>query len=93
MRLLYSNMFLSIIVQSEIRTSLNKFISQTGFCSRREADKLLEQGRVTVNGDIAKPGNRVIDNDAILIDGLPLYTLFHDYFRLLKFYSQYHHRW
>jgi 23S rRNA pseudouridine2604 synthase len=59
-------------VQNENGTSLNKFISQTGFCSRREADKLLEQGRVTVNGKIAKPGNRVTDNDEIIVDGLPL---------------------
>lgn len=29
---------------------LNKFISETGYCSRREADKLIEQGRVTLNG-------------------------------------------
>ena len=59
-------------MQNQSSTSLNKFISQTGFCSRREADKLLEQGRVTVNGKIGKPGNRVIDNDEILVDGLPL---------------------
>ncbi|MBA2562003.1 MAG: 23S rRNA pseudouridine(2604) synthase RluF [Chitinophagaceae bacterium] len=61
-----------LTVQNENTTSLNKFISQTGFCSRREADKLLEQCRVTVNGNIAKPGNRIMDNDEVLIDGLPL---------------------
>ncbi len=52
--------------------SLNKFISETGFCSRREADKLIETGRVTINGKEAKKGNRVIENDAVKIDGQPL---------------------
>lgn len=49
--------------------SLNKFISETGFCSRREADKLIEQGRVTVNGQLPKLGNRVKYDDIIKIDG------------------------
>ena len=52
--------------------SLNKFISETGFCSRREADKLIEAGRVTVNGKLPKPGNRVTYDDVIKIDGQPL---------------------
>jgi 23S rRNA pseudouridine2604 synthase len=52
--------------------SLNKFISETGFCSRREADKLIEAGRVTVNGKVSRPGNRVIYEDVIKIDGIPL---------------------
>jgi 23S rRNA pseudouridine2604 synthase len=49
--------------------SLNKFISETGFCSRREADKLIEAGRVTVNGKLPKLGNRVSYDDVIKIDG------------------------
>ncbi len=49
--------------------SLNKFISETGFCSRREADKLIEAGSVTVNGNLPKLGNRVNCNDIIKIDG------------------------
>ena len=53
-------------------TSLNKFISDTGFCSRREADKLIASGRVTIGGIPAKPGNRVNDASAVLIDGQPL---------------------
>ena len=52
--------------------SLNKFISETGFCSRREADKLIESGRVTVNDTMPKLGNRVSDNDVVKIDGEPL---------------------
>ena len=42
---------------------LNKFISSTGFCSRREADKLIEQGRVTVNGTKAEMGTKVSSVD------------------------------
>lgn len=53
-------------------TSLNKFISQTGICSRREADKWIEAGRVKINGKIAQKGNRVGENDQVTIDGKPL---------------------
>lgn len=49
--------------------SLNKFISSTGFCSRREADKLINEERVSVNGKVAETGNRVTYNDVIKIDG------------------------
>ena len=52
--------------------SLNKFISDTGICSRREADKLIEQGLVTINGRLAKTGNRVEEGDNVCIDGKPL---------------------
>ena len=38
---------------------LNKYISETGFCSRREADELIAQCRVTINGEDAHKGNRV----------------------------------
>ncbi|MCL4158743.1 UNVERIFIED_CONTAM: hypothetical protein GTU68_054058 [Idotea baltica] len=54
---------------NENSISLNKFISNTGACSRREADKLIEQGRVTLNGEIAKKGNRVNEGDKVRIDG------------------------
>lgn len=52
--------------------SLNKFISSTGICSRREADTWIEAGRVTINGKIAVKGNRVCDGDHVLLDGKPL---------------------
>lgn len=51
---------------------LNKFISETGFCSRREADKLIEQGRVSVNGQVPEMGVKVTNSDDISIDGNPL---------------------
>ena len=50
-------------------TRLNKFISETGLCSRREADKLVEEGRVTVNGSIPLLGTQVSEVDEIKIDG------------------------
>ena len=53
-------------------TSLNKYISETGFCSRREADKYIEQCRVTINGIEATKGNRVGENDVVLVDGEPI---------------------
>lgn len=39
---------------------LNKYLSESGVCSRREADKLIEQGRVTVDGKRAVPGTKVM---------------------------------
>lgn len=52
--------------------SLNKYISDTGFCSRREADKYIEECRVTINGKDANKGNRVKEGDQVAIDGEPL---------------------
>lgn len=48
--------------------SLNKYISDSGFCSRREADNYIAQGRVTINGQIALKGNRVTEGDIVHID-------------------------
>lgn len=52
--------------------SLNKFISSTGICSRREADRMIEAGRVQLNGTTAQKGNRVNPGDEVLLDGAPL---------------------
>lgn len=52
--------------------NLNKFISSSGFCSRREADKYIEQGRVTVNSEPAFAGTRVSSHDKVEVDGEPL---------------------
>ena len=51
---------------------LNKFISDTGFCSRREADKYIEDGRVTVNGIRPEMGVKVSSTDVVLVDGKTL---------------------
>lgn len=53
-------------------TSLNKYISSSGFCSRREADKLIEQARVTINGELVLSGARVEPGDKVEIDGEPI---------------------
>lgn len=53
-------------------TSLNKYISDSGFCSRRDADKYIEECRVTINGHDAQKGNRVQEGDIVKIDGEPL---------------------
>ncbi|KYP13533.1 23S rRNA pseudouridine(2604) synthase RluF [Flavihumibacter sp. CACIAM 22H1] len=49
--------------------SLNKFISDTGYCSRREADELIKAGRVLLNGRAARPGNRCKPGDEVEVDG------------------------
>ncbi|MCE0453627.1 23S rRNA pseudouridine(2604) synthase RluF [Brevibacillus sp. AF8] len=51
---------------------INKFISETGICSRREADKLIEAKRVTINGQLAELGSTVASGDDVRIDGQPL---------------------
>jgi 23S rRNA pseudouridine2604 synthase len=48
---------------------LNKYISETGVCSRREADKWIEAGRVTCNGIRAALGHQVADGDVVRVDG------------------------
>jgi len=48
---------------------LNKFIGETGYCSRREADKLIEEGRVTINGAVPEMGTKVSPDDEVRIDG------------------------
>lgn len=51
---------------------LNKHIAETGFCSRREADRLIGERRVTVNGIAAGTGAVVGEGDVVLVDGQPL---------------------
>jgi 23S rRNA pseudouridine2604 synthase len=51
---------------------LNKHISDAGFCSRREADRLIAEGRVTVNGMRARVGAEVGEGDQVLVDGQKL---------------------
>lgn len=50
-------------------TRINKFLSETGFCSRREADKLIEQGRVTINGIVPEIGTKISPNDEVRVNG------------------------
>ena len=48
---------------------INKYLSSAGYCSRREADRLLEQGRVTIDGIPAQMGSKVIDGQTVFVDG------------------------
>ena len=54
------------------KVRLNKYLSQAGICSRREADVLIEGGKVSVNGKIADPGMRVNDLDKITVEDKPV---------------------
>lgn len=54
---------------SDNLTRLNKFLSEVGFCSRRKADKLIEQGRVTINGKVPEMGTKVTPDDEVHVDG------------------------
>jgi len=51
---------------------INKYLSETGACSRREADQWIEAGRVTVDGVVAVLGTQVRDGQTVLLDGRPL---------------------
>ena len=53
----------------ENRIRINKYLSETGFCSRREADKLINESRVTVNGNVPEMGTKVTLDDEIRVDG------------------------
>ncbi|MCH5341782.1 MAG: rRNA pseudouridine synthase [Acetatifactor sp.] len=48
---------------------LNKFLAHCGICSRRDADRLIEQGEVQVNGALAKPGQTIMETDQVTVSG------------------------
>lgn len=56
-------------LESETGIRLNKYLSDAGFCSRREADRYIENGKITVDGVIAVMGQRVYNNQIIMCDG------------------------
>ncbi len=47
---------------------INKFLSEVGYCSRREADKLIEAGRVTINGVVPEMGTKIAPDDIVAVD-------------------------
>lgn len=53
-------------------TRINKYLSEAGYCSRREADKLIDQGRVTINGEVPEMGTKISPNDIVRVDGKPI---------------------
>ena len=50
-------------------TRINKYLSEVGYCSRRAADKLIEEGRVTLNGVIPEMGTKILPTDEVRVDG------------------------
>ncbi len=50
-------------------TRINKFLSEVGYCSRRRADKLIEEGKVTINGKVTKIGTKVENGDQVEVEG------------------------
>ena len=51
-------------------TRINKYLSEVGYCSRRAADKLIEQGRVTINGKVPEMGTKISERDTVHVDGM-----------------------
>ncbi len=50
-------------------TRINKYLSEVGFCSRRRADRLIEEGKVTINGKVTEIGSKVEDDDKVEVEG------------------------
>ncbi|MEX0313085.1 MAG: 23S rRNA pseudouridine(2604) synthase RluF [Allomuricauda sp.] len=50
-------------------TRINKYLSEVGYCSRRAADKLIDQGRVTINGKVPEMGTKITPDDEVRVDG------------------------
>ncbi|PKR80577.1 23S rRNA pseudouridine(2604) synthase RluF [Brumimicrobium salinarum] len=55
-------------------TRINKYLSEAGYCSRRAADKLIEQNRVTINGVVPEMGTKVKPGDVVAVDGKDVYN-------------------
>lgn len=55
-----------------METRINKYLSESGYCSRREADRLIEQKRIKINGELAVVGSKVTDQDKITVDNKPI---------------------
>ncbi|WP_189604966.1 23S rRNA pseudouridine(2604) synthase RluF [Salinimicrobium marinum] len=55
-------------MSSENLTRLNKYLSEAGYCSRRKADELIDQGRVTINGTVPEMGTKVSPEDVVRVD-------------------------
>lgn len=62
-------MYLRVTMSEERGKRINKWLSESGFCSRRAADKLIEQGKVTINGKVPELGTRIGPDDEVRVDG------------------------
>jgi 23S rRNA pseudouridine2604 synthase len=61
-------------VEEEKTVRINKYLSEIGFCSRRGADKLIEENRVTVNGVVPEMGTKIVAGDEVRVDGILVST-------------------
>jgi 23S rRNA pseudouridine2604 synthase len=50
-------------------TRINKYLSEVGYCSRRAADKLIEEGKVTINGKLPEMGTKIVPGDEVRVNG------------------------
>ena len=51
-------------------TRINKYLSEVGYCSRREGDRLIQEGKVTINGKVPEMGTKVEEGDIVCVDGI-----------------------
>ncbi|MFZ4783876.1 MAG: 23S rRNA pseudouridine(2604) synthase RluF [Flavobacteriales bacterium] len=63
----------------EFSVRINKYLSEVGFCSRRAADTLIEQGRVTINGKVPEMGTKVKKGDDVRVDGKRITESVHEH--------------
>jgi len=66
---LKDEVFLGDVMLPDSSTRLNKYISESGICSRREADRYIEQGNVFINGKRATIGDQVAPGDVVKVNG------------------------
>ena len=60
------------INDSKKKVRINKFLSEIGYCSRREADKLVDSKKISVNGKVITMGTKITPTDKIEIDGIEI---------------------
>ncbi len=63
---------MSLFMDENKGTRINKYLSEAGYCSRRAADKLIEEGRVTINGQVPELGSKIGMSDEVCVDGKPI---------------------
>jgi 23S rRNA pseudouridine2604 synthase len=56
-------------MESNEGTRINKYLSEVGYCSRRASDKLIDEGRVRINGAVTEKGSKVLPGDIVSVDG------------------------
>jgi 23S rRNA pseudouridine2604 synthase len=56
-------------MESNEATRINKYLSEVGYCSRRASDKLIDEGRVRINGVVTEKGTKVLPGDVVSVDG------------------------